>query len=61
MENPSLVLFAGGLGGVSAGRVCQCGSSSLTRCWCAWWSMGAGVTLELQDSGDLFSEVANAN
>lgn len=34
----------------------------LPRCWCVWSSMGVGgMTFELQDSGDLFSEVANAN
>lgn len=63
VADTSLVHFAGGQGGrlLSTGLLFL-GCSVLPRCWCVWRSVGVGeVTSEPQDSGDLFSEVANAN
>lgn len=53
---PPLVLFAGGQGE----RLLSTGLrwAGAGACGGVW---GGGVTFELQDSGDLFSGVANAN
>lgn len=53
---PPLVLFAGGQGeGLLSTGLCGPGAGVCAGVW------GGGSDLELQDSGDLFSGVANAN